>query len=400
MAIGIDKDEQFKKLCDFWLSGELEELGRYNEKFNIFTALKLDNAEIRHSNFLAWLMNPLENHEIGDYFLKTFLEIAIKDFIQDKRIEVKAQDILGAKFFDCEIRREYNNIDILIINPDNKFLCLIENKIWSCEHSRQLERYAKCVSNEFKGYKKLYLFLAPNPNYNEPLLERDGAYYIQMSYEQVIKAIEKTLKHRSKIMPDGVITFIKHYKKMVERNIMGKVDEEVVLFCRSLYRNHKEAIDLITANTDLTQELTDNIKEIFKDELQYISDGMFRLKKLDKLAKIKHGNSKYGNDLILLQLEKNANGFVFCINIVTAETGYENMRKNLVEFLEKKLGIIFNHNPQETWHYYNKPVISSDEYYNFKNYDEAKNYLKTKIDETGFIADLNDAINEYASCKV
>lgn len=136
----MSKDEQMNKLCDLWMSCALDELEKRIEKFNIFTALKLDNTEIRHSNFLAWLMNPRESHNIGDYFLKIFLELSMKDYIQDNRIEINPVDILGARYWDCEIRREYKNIDILIINPDNKFLCVLENKIWSGEHDEQLEQ--------------------------------------------------------------------------------------------------------------------------------------------------------------------------------------------------------------------------------------------------------------------
>lgn len=50
------------------LSEDLEELNLSTNKFNIFTALKLYNNEIRHSNFLGWLMAPYENHGVGDYF--------------------------------------------------------------------------------------------------------------------------------------------------------------------------------------------------------------------------------------------------------------------------------------------------------------------------------------------
>lgn len=150
-----------QKIYDLWLSNDLENIISERDKFNIFNVLKLNNAEIRHSNFLAWLMTPRESHNIVDYFLKAFLEFSIKDFINDSRIKIDPIDILGVTYYDCEIRREYCNIDILIINPDNKFVCVIENKIWSGEHSQQLERYAQIINNEFKGYKKLYLFLTP-----------------------------------------------------------------------------------------------------------------------------------------------------------------------------------------------------------------------------------------------
>src|SRR3972149_7475372 len=53
-----------------------EDLARLEEstgQFNIFEALGIVRQEIRHSNFLAWLMNPAQTHGLGDYFLKGFL---------------------------------------------------------------------------------------------------------------------------------------------------------------------------------------------------------------------------------------------------------------------------------------------------------------------------------------
>ena len=40
---------------------------------NIFQILKISNTEIRHSNFLSWLLDPSQSHKIGDIFLKRFL---------------------------------------------------------------------------------------------------------------------------------------------------------------------------------------------------------------------------------------------------------------------------------------------------------------------------------------
>ena len=40
---------------------------------NIFHILKISNTEIRHSNFLSWLLDPSQSHKMGDIFLKRFL---------------------------------------------------------------------------------------------------------------------------------------------------------------------------------------------------------------------------------------------------------------------------------------------------------------------------------------
>ena len=42
---------------------------------NIFQILNISKNEIRHSNFLSWLLEPNGSHKIGDVFLKRFLSI-------------------------------------------------------------------------------------------------------------------------------------------------------------------------------------------------------------------------------------------------------------------------------------------------------------------------------------
>jgi len=42
-------------------------------KFNIFDALGIARVEIRHSNYLAWLLTPGESHGQGDQYLRAVL---------------------------------------------------------------------------------------------------------------------------------------------------------------------------------------------------------------------------------------------------------------------------------------------------------------------------------------
>ena len=44
---------------------ELEQLTARLSAFNLFNVLRIDHAEIRHSNVLAWLLTPGESHGLG-----------------------------------------------------------------------------------------------------------------------------------------------------------------------------------------------------------------------------------------------------------------------------------------------------------------------------------------------
>lgn len=400
-----NKEKQFEKLQNLWMSDGLELVESKMDKFNIFSALKLDNNEIRHSNFLAWLINPRESHGIGDYFLKEFLKNSISNFICNPRIEVRPKDILDKRFCECEIRREYRNIDILIINPDNNFVCVIENKIWSAEHSNQLENYAKYVEDEFKDYKKLHLFLAPNPDYSEPLLERkydkktdekdetveETVHYIQIGYEKIIKVIEKTLKHRGHIMPDGARVFVEHYKKMVERNIMNKIDKDVMDFCRVLYRDHKEAIDLINkCVNEVAVDISSILQKIIAENPALELDKGSHKTWTKFYPKTTNGEDAY---------------FQFCMNnevkfelvvIVKKET------EGLLNFLIEKLELGNPASLPQNKDYYVRQIstiISKNDYHKKSciTEEELKKQLELEFKKLDIIDKLPELIKEYKS---
>jgi hypothetical protein len=62
-------------------------------------------------------------------------------------------------FSDVEILREWRNIDILIIDHTNKFIFLIENKIYGRETRGQLVKYRELVELEFPGFSIVPIFL-------------------------------------------------------------------------------------------------------------------------------------------------------------------------------------------------------------------------------------------------
>jgi hypothetical protein len=57
-------------LHEFLKDIEILEKIETNEVFNIFSTLKIVKTEIRHSNVLAWLLDPYESHGLKDYFTK------------------------------------------------------------------------------------------------------------------------------------------------------------------------------------------------------------------------------------------------------------------------------------------------------------------------------------------
>ena len=91
---------------------------------NIFQILKISNTEIRHSNFLSWLLDPLQSHKLGDIFLKRFLREVFSSEIFNQLDQV---DVESMSLSNVEIHREWKNIDILIVM--NEIIVCNEYKI-------------------------------------------------------------------------------------------------------------------------------------------------------------------------------------------------------------------------------------------------------------------------------
>jgi len=53
---------------------ELDKLESLLSDFNIFETLKSEYTEVKHSNVLAWLLDPQENHGLASYFITELLQ--------------------------------------------------------------------------------------------------------------------------------------------------------------------------------------------------------------------------------------------------------------------------------------------------------------------------------------
>src|SRR5690242_5538597 len=68
-------DDHSQALLDRFLvrNSDLEQLNARLSAFNLLQVLRIEKAEIRHSNVLAWLLDPSETHGLGTLFLKRFV---------------------------------------------------------------------------------------------------------------------------------------------------------------------------------------------------------------------------------------------------------------------------------------------------------------------------------------
>ncbi len=218
---------------------DFERLKARLSSFNPFKVLRLENHEIRHSNVLAWLFNPKENHNIGDTFLRKFVLQTIskadnEDVLDDN---IHLWDIQQNNYNEIEVLRENNNIDIFIVSHENKLAIIIENKIYSGEHSNQLERYLNQVKSDFPEYLILPIFLTLDGS------KPENAPYCSASYEEILKNLHLILELYHDKITEDVFKFLHFYINIVEEIVM--TDEKTEKLCRSIYKENEKAINLI-----------------------------------------------------------------------------------------------------------------------------------------------------------
>ena len=165
---------------------DLERLELLLDEFNLFEAVGVVRQELRHSDFLGFLLDPRQPHGLGDTFLTLFL----RKVVQAADLETapfSAIDVTLWDLSDSEVRREWKNIDLLVLNPTHRFAIVIENKIGSAEHSGQLGRYRAQVARDFPGWQFGGVLLTPGGD-----TPSDPAF-IPCSYDTVHAAVRTLL---------------------------------------------------------------------------------------------------------------------------------------------------------------------------------------------------------------
>ena len=234
MAIENKEKEALKR---FLLDLKSLEKITQRSSFNPFDVLKIARTEIRHSNMLAWLLDPNESHGLGSRIVSALVEYVVKNnFVNEE----DAFNLLLKSKDDVTLKREWKNIDILIESVSARFVICIENKIDTQDHSQQLDKYYRIIESETKycDFIKVFLYLTPDgriPN------EDNADVWEMISYPDIIAIIEKELERAN--LNDEARMFINYYIDILRRETME--DNELIRICQQIYNEHKQALDLI-----------------------------------------------------------------------------------------------------------------------------------------------------------
>ena len=255
----LPDDQKFEQLKLFL--EDIDILNNLNDEvgFNIFRTLNIVNNEIRHSNVIAWLLDPYETHKLKDEFTK----LLVRDIYSQNKLlykDANLENVFLWDFSDIKIFREKDHIDILILDEKNAFILAIENKLRSKEHDNQLTRYKKLIYDRYPKSKFKHMFTYLTIEDEEPSDVDWGSY----SYNSLVHLIEKLTKQ----VQGPIKLFLDNYIEIIRRDIM--TDDKVMKLCQDIYAKHKSALDLIFQyKPDVTSEMSDIIKESIESYHDY-----------------------------------------------------------------------------------------------------------------------------------
>ena len=104
--------ENTKALTNFVVNNpDLERLEALLAEFNIFETIGAIKQELRHSDFLGFLLDPAGNHNLGDAFLKRLLKRMLARTVNPpiSAVEVDVMDLEGTL-----VRREWHWLNLYI----------------------------------------------------------------------------------------------------------------------------------------------------------------------------------------------------------------------------------------------------------------------------------------------
>ena len=288
----LDKQDK-KMLEDLVLDPLLEGLEAQIEKFNIFEAVGAVRQESRHSDFLAFLLHPTQNHGLGDTFLKRLLQKAIayleNNELSITQIDLDIWDLSQAEVLREEVLRERDRIDILVLDQTKQLVVAIENKINSREGAGQLKRYREGVEHIYPNFKKIFLYLTPDGDYPS---DRN---YLRVDYSLICELIEELANSRASTLGTDVLTLMKHYTEMLRRHIVS--ESEIAELCRKIYRKHDKALNLIFEHRpDIQAQIREILEDLISKNDELVRDHYtkseisFAVKQWDTVPKLLEAN--------------------------------------------------------------------------------------------------------------
>lgn len=232
--------------------------------FNVFSVLRVEYKEIRHSAFLAELLNPKGSHQMGDAFLKLFY----------KRLGINNVKDFSKIVVSREFVTETGNIDIYVQAEEPENSLIIENKIYADDQDGQLARYHKFDSSA----RLIYLTLDGHFASEKSLVYKNGSKsykltsndYERISYTDFIitwleqcRALVTDNPSVKEILDQYIDLLQKMTKHILNQDEKMEIAKEVV--------KSKESVQAFLSMLQSSSEIYKQISFLIWDEIQKVA---------------------------------------------------------------------------------------------------------------------------------
>lgn len=251
--------------------------GKKTARINVFEAAGLTRQEVKHSAFLAWLLNPKMPHGQGNRFLRKFCNRLGTYVTRDDEANPNS-DILGGSLKRLDLLLADPNLavttervvvdkesrtDILIDSPAAQTVIVIENKVFTGAHDDQLNQYERELERHevYKDYEKVYVFLTPR---GDSPTDEDGEYdpdWCVFDYGAVVDIVKEMYRELPRDKQNARLKIIlEDYMDLVETNILLE-NKELRSLCKQIMHDHRDALDILLSYTDNGEEVIRYSKE-------------------------------------------------------------------------------------------------------------------------------------------
>ncbi|MFC2755988.1 MAG: PD-(D/E)XK nuclease family protein [Porphyromonas pasteri] len=270
MDTELDIQRFFQEVASICTHEQALQKERYHkgENYNLFSILRIEGSELKHSALIANLLDPEGSHGCGDAFLRAFFEIALKD--------------LAYPFEDCTLPHSYTEyytgpiagdtggrIDILV--KSSHYGLIIENKIYAGDQDKQLTRYDNYGKEIFgsDGYLLVYLTLYGYDASKESTATKSAEEvgYLRLSYaEDILRWLEQCVRlaDNKPLVRESLNQYIRTIKQLTYQDMNQENIEKII----DLAVDHPEVVATLSSNRDaIAQRIIE--KYIFPELRKY-----------------------------------------------------------------------------------------------------------------------------------
>lgn len=238
---------------------------------NIFDAVGMSTQEVKHSAFLAWLLDPNKPHGLGNAVLKLLLE-KVRAYPAINRIPSNAEIIakISEDFSDSlqnapdliveteKVLFDPNSrIDIFIRSDKNDKTLVIENKVFTSTHDDQLKRYEH--EAKLLGGDTLFIYLTPHGDIPTDINGNYQQGWCMIDYKTITDIVKESMRSIPRTKNNAkLIGLTEDYISTVDTNIL-KNNAELRKLCKEIRRKHADAIAILTSYSDNIEDVMERI---------------------------------------------------------------------------------------------------------------------------------------------